>query len=103
MTTKSNSASRAIVVGKADPLGGVPVPAMYLSVAGKMPPWPGDVVSLKEAFARRHALFAAEAAKIIDVLASLPGGTWDALLIAMLTRHRSVLSVPFRKPKKKRK
>ncbi len=46
-------------------------------------------------------LYKEEAEKIIDkMLKSLPGGLFDAIMIEMLDKKRSLLAVPFIEPKK---
>ena len=79
---------RRIRVAKAEPIAGLPVGAVTLEIAGKPLKW-----SEKETLGERRRYFDGEAEKILEALDSLPGGTWDALLVAMLRKHQAVLLV----------
>jgi hypothetical protein len=92
---------KRIRVGKAEAITGLPVPSVVLEISGAPLQW-----HEKEALSERRAYYDREAEKILAALGSLPGGTWDALLVAMLRRHQSVLSVqargPYERPRKRR-
>lgn len=71
-----------MIVSKADPVGGTPVPDIRIEITGRLPTWG----SLEEWDASCD-----EQARRIEqaLVVSLPGGVYDRLLIRLLTRKAS--------------
>jgi len=80
-------------VCRADPLPGETTPGVTLhidgSIDGSIDATPGPYET-SDPYGR---FYNDQASKIMNALASLPGGTFDALLIKMLDRKRSLLRV----------
>ena len=70
-----------------------PIPDLYIYIDGRVPEFYGEP-HVKDYVEEARDWFQEQARFIAQGLhTSLPGGTWDALLVAMLVKHVSILNV----------
>jgi len=76
---------KEVPIYKAGSIGNQIIPDVSILIAGELP----DFKELKE-----HAeLYDRDAEKIVEALRSLPGGTWNRVLVKMLERQLSYLRI----------
>ncbi len=80
-----------ITIAKAAPIGSQEIPDVEIHIGPGLVPNYFDKENWERVY-KTH--YTADAAKIMDAMQSLPGGTWDRLLCLMLEKRASILRVP---------